>query len=126
MDADSFAAYAAQIRTGRGLTLRGMAAQLGISPSYYNDVEKGRRNPLPLEKLEAFARITGMTATEKNRMYDLAGLANGQVAPDLAAYIIPRQEVAAALRTARDCQAAKEEWEQFAAMLRQKREQGPA
>lgn len=121
MGADSFAAYVAEIRTGRGLTLRGMAARLGLSPSYYNDVEKGRRKPFSLEKLEAFAQITAMTEAEKNRMYDLAGLANGQVAPDLAAYIIPRREVAAALRTARECQAAKEEWESFAARLRKKR-----
>lgn len=124
MRTDSFSAYIAEIRTERGLTLRGVSARLGISPSYYNDVEKGRRKPLSLEKLESFAQITGMTEAEKNRMYDLAGQANGHVAPDLAAYIIPRLDVTAALRTARDCQASPADWEDFAMGLRQKRKQG--
>lgn len=34
-----------QLRSEKGLTVRGIAPILGISFSHYNDIENGRRNP---------------------------------------------------------------------------------
>ena len=58
-----------------------------VSPAYYSDVEKGRRNPLSLDKLEHFAIITSMTEDERRTMFDLAGKDRSEVAPDLPEYI---------------------------------------
>ena len=34
-----------ELRTEKGLTVRGIAPMVGISFSHYNDIENGRRNP---------------------------------------------------------------------------------
>lgn len=118
MEKETFADYIADIRIKREFSLRRMADLLNISAAYYSDVEKGRRNPLRLEKLELFARVADMTAEEKNRMLDLAGNARGTVAPDIAAYVRDRPYVAAALRLARDRQAGRREWDSFTSLLK--------
>jgi transcriptional regulator with XRE-family HTH domain len=117
----TFAAYIAGIREDRKFTLRQMADALKVSPAYYSDVEKGRRNPLSLEKLERFAELTAMTEEERRRMYDLAGKDRSEVAPDLPEYIMQRDYVSAALRTARDLGADQKDWEAFVAGLKRRK-----
>lgn len=121
MNSESFAEYITKIRKNKGLTLRQIAEKLNVSPAYYSDVEKGRRNPLSLEKMEQFANITEMTAEEKVRMYDLAGKGRSEVAPDLPEYIMGRDYVSAALRTARDLGADQSDWEAFVADLKRRK-----
>lgn len=118
---DSFAGYITGIREDRKFTLRQMAESLRLSPAYYSDVEKGRRNPLSLEKLELFARITNMTDEEKTTMFDLAGKDRSEVAPDLPEYIMERDYVSAALRTARDLGADQNDWDDFVAELKRRK-----
>ena len=38
-----FGEFIAEKRKSRGLTLRGLAAELGIVPAYMSDIEKGHR-----------------------------------------------------------------------------------
>lgn len=118
---DSFASYITSIREERRFTLRQMAEKLNVSPAYYSDVEKGRRNPLSLEKLELFANITNMTDEERIVMFDLAGKGRSEVAPDLPQYIMQRDYVSAALRTARDLDADQDDWEAFVADLKKRK-----
>ena len=54
-------------------------------------------------------------------MLDLAGKKRNAVAPDLPDYIIQRDYVSAALRTARDLDAGEEEWNQFVKELKERR-----
>lgn len=117
----TFATYITCIREDRKYTLRQMAEALKVSAAYYSDVEKGRRNPLSLEKLEHFAEITSMTEEEKRTMYDLAGKDRSEVAPDLPEYIMQRDYVSAALRTARDLGADQKDWEAFVADLKRRK-----
>lgn len=117
----TFAEYITQIRLDRKLTLRQVAEKLNVSPAYYSDVEKGRRNPLSLEKIELFSEITNMTADEKVMMLDLAGKDRSEVAPDLPEYIMGRDYVSAALRTARDLGADQNDWEAFVADLKRRK-----
>lgn len=121
MSAITFGEYLAEIRQQRGYTIRHIASLLEISPSYYNDVEKGRRNPLDLNRLTRLAQIAGLTDGERNRLFDLAGNACGRIAPDLADYLCRREDVRDALRAARDLQADRHDWAQFVDMLRQRR-----
>lgn len=117
----TFAEYITQIRLDRKLTLRQVAEKLNVSPAYYSDVEKGRRNPLSLEKIELFSEMTNMTADEKVMMLDLAGKDRSEVAPDLPEYIMGRDYVSAALRTARDLGADQNDWEAFVADLKRRK-----
>ncbi len=117
----TFATYITSIREDRKFTLRQMAEALKVSPAYYSDVEKGRRNPLSLDKLELFANITSMTEDERRTMFDLAGKGRSEVAPDLPEYIMQRDYVSAALRTARDLGADQTDWEAFVADLKRRK-----
>jgi transcriptional regulator with XRE-family HTH domain len=117
----NFGEFIAQKRMERGLTLRRMAEDLGISAPYLTDVEKDRRYPFDPDKLELLAKLLGMTPEEKATMYDLAGKKRNEVAPDLPDYIKERDYVSAALRTARDLEAGEAEWLKFVEELKRRK-----
>ena len=48
-----FGDFVVEKRKNRGLSLRRMADLLELSPAYWSDIEKGRRNPPALPKLVA-------------------------------------------------------------------------
>ena len=101
--------------------MRKMADMLGVSPAFLTDVEKDRRNPFDMEKLIQLAELLGLTSDENSQMLDLAGKKRNAVAPDLPEYIMERDYVSAALRTARDLDAGEEEWNQFVEELRKRK-----
>lgn len=121
MENDTFSHYIRIMRAQKGISLRRMAGQLLLSPSYYNDLEKGYRNPPRLEKLELFSQILSMTEDEKNHLFNLAGKAVGQAPPDLIPYLLSRPDACAALRIARDLRVTEQEWEEFITTIQQRK-----
>lgn len=117
----NFGDFITQKREEKKITLREMAKRLGITPPYLSDVEKDRRNPFDLEKLEILANILMLSQEEKTTMLDLAGKKRNEVAPDLPDYIMERGYVSAALRTARDLDAGEEEWLKFVEELKKRK-----
>lgn len=117
----NFGAFLQSKREEKKITLRKMADMLGFSAPFLSDVEKDRRNPPDLAKLELIANILGLTYEEQETMYNLAGKKRDSVAPDLPEYIMQRDYVAAALRTARDLDAGEEEWLRFVQELKERR-----
>lgn len=117
----NFGEFISQKRAGKQITLRKMADMLGVSAPFLTDVEKDRRNPFGLEKLTQLAKILDLSDEERELMYNLAGRKRNAVAPDLPEYIMERDYVSAALRTARDLDAGEEEWNQFVEELRKRK-----
>ena len=117
----NFGEFLQRKREEKQITLRKMAEQLGFSAPFLSDVEKDRRNPPELAKLEQIAEILGHDDNDKQTMYNLAGKKRDSVAPDLPDYIMKRDYVAAALRTARDLDAGEEEWLQFVKELKERK-----
>lgn len=117
----NFGEFISKKRVEKKITLRKMADMLGVSPAFLTDVEKDRRNPFDMEKLIQLAEILGLTPDENSQMLDLAGKKRNAVAPDLPEYIMERDYVSAALRTARDLDAGEEEWNQFVEELRKRK-----
>ena len=117
----NFGEFLQRKREEKQITLRKMAELLGFSAPFLSDVEKDRRNPPELAKLEQIADILGLSYEEKETMYNLAGKKRDSVAPDLPEYIMSRDYVAAALRTARDLDAGEEEWLRFVEELKQRK-----
>ncbi len=117
----NFGEFLQRKREESKITLRKMADMLGFSAPFLSDVEKGRRNPPELSKLEQISDILGLTTEDERTMYDLAGKKRESVAPDLPEYIMSRDYVAAALRTARDLDAGEEEWMRFVRELEQRK-----
>ncbi len=117
----TFGEFLQRKREEKEITLRRMADKLGFSAPFLSDVEKGRRNPPDLAKLEQIADILSMSVEDKETMFDLAGKKRDSVAPDLPEYIKNREYVAAALRTARDLDAGEDEWLRFIRDLQQRK-----
>lgn len=109
----NFGEFISQKRIEKKITLRKMADMLGVSAPFLTDVEKDRRNPFDMEKLNQLAHILELTTDENELMLNLAGRKRNAVAPDLPEYIMERDYVSAALRTARDLDAGEEEWKKF-------------
>lgn len=116
----NFGEFLTAKREERDLTLREMARQMGVSAPFLSDVEKNRSAPLTKERLDKVAEILHFDTDEKTAMYDLVGRQRNTVAPDLPEYIIGRDYVAAALRTARDLNVGEAEWRRFVEELRKR------
>lgn len=117
----NFGEFLQQKREAKQITLRKMAEMLKMSAPYLSDIEKGRRNPPEMDKLELIAQILLLSDAEKTVMLDLAGKMRNTVAPDLPEYIMERDYVSAALRTARDLDASEADWLRFVEELKQRK-----
>lgn len=117
----NFGDFISRKRIEKKITIRKMADMLGVSAPFLTDVEKDRRNPFDIEKLNQLAYILELTKEEKNEMLNLAGKKRKAVAPDLPEYIMQRDYVSAALRTARDLDAGEEEWKHFVEELKKRK-----
>ena len=101
-------------RQARGMTLRGLAARLGISPVYMSNIETDRRAAPTQEYLEKLAKELVLDKAGYEEMLDLAAKSkNRRVSLDLPEYIMERDIVRAALRTAKEVDATDEEWQEF-------------
>jgi len=91
-----------------------MAREIGISPVYMCNIEKGRRPLTSEETLEKIAAILILNKDERAMLFDLAAKSKSiLVAADLPEYINERDIVRVALRTAKDVEATDEEWQEF-------------
>ena len=117
----NFGEFINKKRVEKKITLRKMADMLGVSAPFLTDVEKDRRNPFDMDKLTQLAKILNLSKEENAQMLDLAGKKRYAVAPDLPEYIMERDYVSAALRTARDLDAGEEEWNRFVEELRKRK-----
>ena len=113
MSCHNFGEFIAKKRLERRITLRKMAEMLDCSATFLSDIEKDRRNPLDMERMEKLSQLLALSEEERNEMLDLAGRKRNSVAPDLPDYIMNRSYVSAALRTARDLNAGEAEWQKF-------------
>ena len=89
----TFGSFVREHRMSRGLSLRNLAAKLEISPVYMSNIETDRKPAPTQEKLDK----------SKNR----------QVSADLPEYIMERDIVRVALRTAKEVDATDAEWQEF-------------
>ncbi len=114
----SFGRFIEEKRKAYGMTLRGLAAELGIAPAFMSDIEKGHRYPPNKDKLYDLARILHLNEEETNLMFDLAASEkDNTVSPDLPEYIMNGNNIRVALRLARDKGATEETWQKVIDLL---------
>jgi transcriptional regulator with XRE-family HTH domain len=95
-----------------GKTLRGLAAELDITPAYLSDIEKGNR-PAPEKFLDKFIELLAIPEDRLNEFYDLAGKSRNNQYPDLNEYIGQKDIARLALRRARDMNITDARWQAF-------------
>jgi len=117
----NFGDFIAKKREDHRITLREMARRLDVSAPYLSDIEKNRRYPFDNDRLEKIVYILDLDKQDQELMYDLAGKRRSSIAPDLPEYIMERDYVGVALRTARDMNAGEAEWIKFVDELKKRK-----
>lgn len=121
----TFGSYVREKRMARGLSLRGLAAELEVSPVYMSNLENDRRPAPAKEKLDRLMEILVLGKADRERLLDLAARSRRrQVSADLPEYIMERDIVRAALRTAREVDATDAEWQAFIDRITRREEPG--
>jgi transcriptional regulator with XRE-family HTH domain len=120
MGSKTFGSFLTEKRLAQGISLRGFAAKLDISPVYMCNLEKDRKAAPAMKVLEQMVTVLALSGDDKNAFYDLAAKTRNapSVAWDLPEYINERDIVRAALRTAKDVEATDEEWLEFIERLK--------
>lgn len=93
---------------------RALAAKLDLSPVYLSNIENDRRPAPTRAYLERLEQELHLSKVETEQMLDLAAKSqNNRVSADLPDYIMDREIVRAALRTAKEADATDQEWQEF-------------
>jgi transcriptional regulator with XRE-family HTH domain len=100
-------------RKEHDLTARELAIKLKISAVYLCDIEKGRKAAISDETLDSIRCIFDLNESETELLYDLAAKARNTVSADLPEYIMEKDIVRAALRTAKKNNITDKQWEDF-------------
>lgn len=110
----TFGSFVRQKRMEQGLSLRGLAARLDLSPMYMSNIETGRKPAPARENLDKLTLELHLSKEEQELLLDLAARPETmRVSADLPEYIMERDIVRAALRTAKEVDATDEEWQEF-------------
>lgn len=110
----TFGSFVREKRQSIGLSLRTLAAKLDLSPVYLSNIENDRRPAPTRAYLERLEQELHLSKVETEQMLDLAAKSqNNRVSADLPDYIMDREIVRAALRTAREADATDPEWQDF-------------
>lgn len=117
---ETFGKFLEAKRKENKMTMRELAKKLGYTPPHISDVEKGRRGPFDITKLNLLVEILDLNKQEAAKMMELAGEYKDEIAPDLPEYIKKREYVSYALRTAKELNADKDDWESFVQELKER------
>jgi transcriptional regulator with XRE-family HTH domain len=109
---DTFGDFVLAKRREKELPSMQICEKVGISPGYYCDIERNRRNPPDREILERLALALFLRGDDLAMFYDLAGRARSEAPPDLPEYINEYQIVRVALRLAKD-RGCVDDWHRF-------------
>lgn len=113
-----FGEFISEKRKAKGITLRGLAAEIGIAPAFMSDIEKGHRYPPKKETLDKIVHALNLNEEDINKMFDLAAEEkDNTVSPDLPEYIMNNDKVRVALRLARDSDASDKTWQKVIELL---------
>ena len=121
----TFGGFVRQRRMALGFSLRGLAARLELSPVYMSNIETDRRPAPTQEHLDKLTVELKLDKEDAVRLLDLAARSQNQrVSADLPDYIMERDIVRAALRTAKEVDATDEEWQEFIDRITKRGRQG--
>jgi len=107
-----FGEYVKERREALGKSIRGLAAELDMTPAYLSDIEKGNRYA-PEKYLAQMVEALKIAGEDEYYFYDLAGKSRNDNFPDLAPYIGEKPIARVALRKARDLRISDSQWQEF-------------
>ena len=125
MDKLTFGGFVRQKRIEREMSLRTLAQRLELSPVYMSNIENNLKPAPSQAKLDKIASLFMLDKADTELMWDLAAKSKKQrVSVDLPEYIMDRDIVRVALRTARECEATDADWQEFIDKLNKRSKTG--
>ena len=125
VDEMTFGEYIRTLRIADDRSLRQTAIAIGVTPQYFSDVEKRNRFGMTPERLENLKTYLHLTKEQAEIMYNKAAEARRSsdimVPQDFSGYIVDRDYVMAALRTAQTLGADKDDWQKFVDDLKRRK-----
>ncbi len=112
LDDRSFGRFVRQRREEVGLTVRGMAGELEMSPAYLSDIEKGNRYA-PTKHMDRLRELLRVSDDETQLFLDLASFNRDNQYEDINPYLGKQPLARVALRKARDIGLSDEQWKAF-------------
>lgn len=88
-----FGEFVKDRRASLGMSLRGLAGELGIAPSYLSDIEKGKRNPPVGDLLNRFIEALKLDGEMEWYLCELVGIGREELAPDMVEFLKSNEAV---------------------------------
>lgn len=108
----TFGQFVRTCREEKGLSVRGLAAQIGCSAAYLSDIEKGNRYA-PKKYLDTIFEVLGLPEEDKQDFLDLAGASRGFLYEDINSFFGQQPLARVALRSAMKNNPSDEYWQSF-------------
>ncbi|MBQ1734952.1 MAG: helix-turn-helix domain-containing protein, partial [Lachnospiraceae bacterium] len=122
---NTFGRFVREKRLDAGdVTLKDIGYAVGVSLSYYSDIEHDRRNPGEGFDYEALAKLLKLSESEKAHMYDLAGKCRKTVPEDIEDVMMNTESgnmARMALRMTKAGIAKEDDWKEFIRQLERKK-----
>ena len=101
-------------RIKKGMTQEVVSYIVDVTPAHMSNIETGRKPAPARENLDKLTLELHLSKEEQELLLDLAARPETmRVSADLPEYIMERDIVRAALRTAKEVDATDEEWQEF-------------
>lgn len=114
---------AKRLADSRGLTLKDVGEELGVSVSNVSDIEQGRRKPYDEEKTQKIIKFLNLSEDDIALMYDLAARENDRIPRDLddiMMYSEAGEMARYALRMTKKGVIGEEDWRRFIHSIKEK------
>ena len=120
-----FGEYIKALRIAEDRSLRQTAIAIGVTPQFFSDIENRKRSVFTPERLDSLKRYLHLTDEQTDILYNKAAEARktrfASVPQDFSGYIVDREYVMAALRTAKSLDADRNDWQQFVDDLKRRK-----
>ena len=114
-DERTFGQIVRERRTELGKSVRGFASDLGITPAYVSDIEKGNRYA-PKSKLELIFKLLQFPLDQHQAFMDLAAMTRGEF-EDINPYLKSQYRACLALRKAKEKNISDERWQEIIQLI---------
>ena len=120
-----FGEYIKALRIAEDRSLRQTAIAIGVTPQFFSDIENRKRSVFTPERLESLKTYLHLSEEQTDILYNKAAEARKtrcvSVPQDFSGYIVDRDYVMAALRTAKNLDADRRDWQQFVDDLKRRK-----
>ena len=120
-----FGEYVKALRIAEDRSLRQTAIAIGVTPQFFSDIENRKRSVFTPERLDSLKKYLHLSDEQTDILYNKAAEARkarcAYVPQDFSGYIVDREYVMAALRTAKSLDADRNDWQQFVDDLKRRK-----